>query len=438
MGRATEYELPPADARARRFNRWCQALALLWLAVTIPLGLIRRPTDSDFQQFYVAGVMVVDGTTQDLYPVPFPDNQDNPGMKAASYLRPKAAEVHRLRKVPDITHFMSPPPSALLYAWFHPLTYMQAEWAWVGVLVVCVWVVGLQAGRFHRTCSGTVSRWEGALALLVALSPMACRSIRIRNDTPPIAVCFGVAALALLRDAPLRGAAAILLGGLLKYATFFLLPLVVVMRRWRTLAWFVVLTAGVTALAWALMGPGPFRTFATEIAPRLDRPSVFPGNQTFPGLALRLTKVQPQPPHIVWGIRGAAALVFLLLVWLMARVPRDGWKRPANVFAGSAALTAWIMAFGPVAWEHWPIFLCPWWGWFVWEGRRSAARAVVAVVAVLLMYVPLSILTNPGFLQMKHALPEPWNSSQLAGVLLTLALAAWRLARPDGGRADAM
>jgi len=99
------------------------------------------------------------------------------------------------------------------------------------------------------------------------------------------------------------------------------------------------------------------------------------------------------------------------------------------VCAGVAALVAWLLAFSPCAWEHWPIWLAPFWGWMLWEAHRSAPRAVVAVVALGLMYVPLSIFTNPGFFRSDLRVPEPWNSSQLAGVLLTMGLGAARLAR---------
>jgi hypothetical protein len=121
----------------------------------------------------------------------------------------------------------------------------------------------------------------------------------------------------------------------------------------------------------------------------------------------------------------------------MARVPREGgWREPANVCAAVAALVAWLLAFSPCAWEHWPIWLAPVWGWMVWEAHQSAPRAVAAIVGLGLMYVPLSIFTNPGFFRSPMRLPEPWNSSQLAGVLLTMGLGAARLMRARTGAAD--
>lgn len=423
------------DARTRRFNRLCAAAALVWLAVTIPWGLVKRPTDSDFQQFYMAGVMLRAGEADELYPLPHAGSPDNPGMKAASDLRPRAAELYKQREVPDITHFMSPPPSALLYTPLAGLSYLRAEWVWVGLLTLSVWVVAVAAGRFHRLCAGgAVSRWEGVLVLLVVLSPMAVRAIRIRNNTPFIAVCVALATLALLRPGHLRGlggAAAVVVGGLLKYATLFLLPLVVVMRRWQALLWFLVLSAAVSAAAWAVMGPEPYRTFVTDIAATLERPSRFPGNQTVAGLVARTIPTKPLPAHVTWALRGAMAGVLLCLLVPMLRLTDAHWRRPANVFAAAAALIAWVMAFGPVAWEHWPIFLVPSFGWLAWEARRSWPGRVFAPLAVLLMCAPLSIFTNPGFFQKPWVVPEPWNSSQLAGVLLTMLIGFVRLIRPQ-------
>jgi hypothetical protein len=188
---------------------------------------------------------------------------------------------------------------------------------------------------------------------------------------------------------------------------------------------------GVAAVVISLIAMDPFlwREYFTQIAPRLHWPSGFPGNQTLPGLILRMTGQKPFAPATALLLYGSQALTLLGIVWLTARVPRDGWREPANVCAGVAALVAWLLAFSPCAWEHWPIWLAPFWGWMLWEGHRSAPRAVAAIVGLGLMYVPLSIFTNPGFFRSDLRLPDPWNSGQLAGVLLTMGLGAARLMR---------
>src|SRR4051794_20093133 len=248
------------EARPYRFNRTCPALAFLWLAVTTPLGLHFRPTDSDFPQFYMGGLLVRLGETAELYPIPNPESLDNPGMNPASKARPRYWDLEGQSKVPDITHWMLPPTSALPFVPLSYLSFRAAEWVWVAILTACVWATALFAGRFHRILLGRESPWEGLLALLIVLSPMAARAIRIRNITPPIAVCFAVATLCLIgRERPRRAIGAgvsIVLGALFKYATFVLLPLVVLTRWWRTVAATALALGGVIALGVCCMdGP---------------------------------------------------------------------------------------------------------------------------------------------------------------------------------------
>jgi hypothetical protein len=177
------------------------------------------------------------------------------------------------------------------------------------------------------------------------------------------------------------------------------------------------------------MDPFLWREYFGEIFPKLHWASGFPGNQTLPGLVARLTEHKPFPSHVALMLYGGQLLTLLVIVGLMARGSRERWREPRQVCAASAALIAWLIAFSPCAWEHWPIWLAPFWGWMLWEARQSAPRAVMAVLALGLMYVPMSIFTNPGFFRADLRLAEPWNSSQLGGVLLAMALGVARLAR---------
>jgi hypothetical protein len=262
---------------------------------------------------------------------------------------------------------------------------------------------------------------------------MAARAIRIRNCTPPIAVCFAVATLALIgSERPGRAASAaasIVVGALMKYATLALLPLVVLTRRWRTLVAVGVAGALVVAAGCLVMSGGLWRTYFTEIAPKLHWPSTFPGNQTIPGFLVRWTKQKPLATPVTVGMYAAQVVLFAAIVTAVARRRGDVRDRAETMVPAAAALVAWVIAFSPSGWEHWPIWLAPFWGWLVVEGRRSLVAAVVVTVTLALMYVPLTIFTNPGFLHYPIVLGEPWNSSQLAGVLMTTAIALaslWR------------
>src|SRR4051794_10583448 len=104
---------PQPDRRAHRLNPACKAAALVWLVVSIPVGLAWRPTDSDFQQFYMGGLLIRVSQTSQLYPIPNPTSLDNPGMNPASAPKPGYWSIEQRYGVPDITHWMLPPTSAL-------------------------------------------------------------------------------------------------------------------------------------------------------------------------------------------------------------------------------------------------------------------------------------------------------------------------------------
>src|SRR5215211_502631 len=68
-GRHTRAHASNGVTTTGRFNRTCRAVALIWLVVTIPAGLLHRPTDSDFQQFYLGGLAVRTGQADEIYPI---------------------------------------------------------------------------------------------------------------------------------------------------------------------------------------------------------------------------------------------------------------------------------------------------------------------------------------------------------------------------------
>lgn len=414
------------------FNRLCFYLALQWLLVTIPLGIVWRPTAPDFGQFYMGGLIARQGEWYSLYPIPLPGSRDNPGLNIHSFAKPGWKALALIHGVPDYTRFILPPPSALPFIPLTFFSYVHAFWIWTFLLTMSVWGVAVTAALLYRRLAGQPTRTEGVLALLVAVSPMTCRAIRIANVSPPVALCIGLALLALM--APLNhkrpivgaGAGAVLMGGLLKYATVILAPLILCMRRWRFLFWAVALGAAVVAITFLVAGKSPFLEFQHSIMPTLSRPSLFRGNQSLSGL---LARVYGRPfPYRVALIFSAIRISSLAgILTLMATLPKKDWQSPANILAGAGLLLSWLLVFSPISWEHWPIFLCPMWGWLVWEGRHSGIRRVLAYSSLALMYFPAGIFQVRGIAAFPLYLPEPWNSFQLAGVMLFFGLAFWRL-----------
>lgn len=410
-----------------KFNRICHFIALLWLLISVPIGMRLRPTMPDFGQFFVGGIIAQRGEWKSLYPIPVRRSRDNAGLVTHSNAKPLWLAISKEHDVADFTHFILPPPSALLFIPFAWMSYAHAYWTWMFLLCLCTWGAALTAAHLYRTIHGSPSRTEGLLSLLIVFSPMTARAIRVANVSPPIALILGFAILALLADRKsVRGVGAIVLGALLKYATLVLLPLVVAMRRWRMLLAASALGLLLLVVTWVAAGTAPFVEFFTKISPTLSRPSAYLGNQSLPGLLARVFG-RPLDPPVVWSLNAARFLTLGAILSLIFAQRRDAWLKPINVVAAAALLMSWLLIFSPIAWEHWPIFLCPVWGWLLWEARDPGLRGGVAIGSLALMYFPAGILQVRGFLTYQLTFPEPFNSWQLWGVSLLFGLAAWRL-----------
>ena len=413
-----------------RFNQISVLFATLWLLITIPLGIVIRPTIPDFEQFYIGGVIASRGEWDALYPIPKPRSLDNPGLRIHSDAKPKWKSLSKDLGTRDHTHFMLPPPSALLFAPLAFFSYQEAFWFWTFFETACVWGVAILGARLLRYVFGRLSRWEGVLILLIAVSPMTARAIRIANVSPPIALALAVALLAALRgDQPARGAWALLLGATFKYATLVLAPLLLAMRRWRMFIYLSVFGLLAVAMTVAFAGLAPFVEFYQTILPTLSRPSMFRGNQSLPGFLARVFG-RPLTPVISIALNFARLFSLLMILWVMFKISPRQWRRPVNVLAGAGLLVSWLLVFSPIAWEHWPIFLCPVWGWLLWEVSQPGWRRVAALASLTLMCLPSGIFHVKGFASYRFSLPEPLNSSQLIGVILVLVLAYGRLLKP--------
>ena len=73
------------------------------------------------------------------------------------------------------------------------------------------------------------------------------------------------------------------------------------------------------------------------------------------------------------------------------------------------------------------MYLCPFWGWLLWEGTRSRGRMIASVIAIALHWFPLPTLRW-------LTLREPLNSYMLMGSVLMLAIAVLRLGESGSER----
>ena len=383
----------------------------------------------------MAGVVASSGDWSALYPIPaLGSSEDNPGLSMHSFAKSKWSLLCRLHHVPDYTHFILPPPSALLFIPLSWTTFPRAFWIWTAILTGCAWGVAWVSGALLRCIMGRPTRYEGVLALLIAVSPVTARAIRIANVSPPIALLIGVGMLLLIRgNRPARVGLAMLVGALLKYATLILAPLLLALRRWHSLLWLAALGATVLALSLLIQGTAPYIEFYKTILPTLSRPSWFYGNQSLPGLLSRVYG-RPFPDHVNFLLSTARIGSMGVVIGSMLSLKKGERNNPVMILAGAAALVSWLLVFSPIAWEHWTLFLAPFWGWLLWEAQGSIPRRIVVTASWALMYFPAGIIQVPGWFRYPIVLDEPYNSTQLIGVVLCFLLGFWRLSAGGSGR----
>ncbi len=408
------------------FVRICSGAALVLVAALALAGPLRNPslpTLEDFGQYYMAGAITLEGNWEALYPVPRPGAPLNAGWRDGSTMKPANSALAERLGVGDANRYILPPPLAPLFAPLALLPYRPASWIWMALLVLCGWGVAVQAGRLHELAAGRASRLTGIIILVVAISPLLRRSIRTGQLSPLIALCFGCALIAFVRHQDLRGGAAIALGGTAKILPGVLVALAIILRRRVMLGWFAGLAGGGFFVSIVLMGWEVHREFFIEIAPTLRESSPWRGNQSLAGMLLRVMDAERLAPGLALALTAGGFLLLAGACLLIVRRRTEISDSPSTCMAAAASLILPLLMFGPIAWEHYYVYLCPLWGWLAWEAGRSRWSAIPAWGAIALTWAPLAIAP---WLKLR----EPLLSHMLAGAVLMLGLAFIRLMRP--------
>jgi hypothetical protein len=402
-------------------------MALVWL-VAAPVTVLRTHCRFvDFCQFYMGGTIARERAWDSLYPIPRPESTQNPGGPADSDMRPGYAELARKHGVGDGMRFIQPPPAAVLSLPLALVPYRTSMLGWAMLLGAATWGVAVFAARLLSRLLGRASRWEGGLILLIAFSPRSLATIAWGNASPLIALIIAVTAWGIMDGRSRRGGAALALGGSFKYAPLVLVPLALAARRWRMLIHAAIISSCLFGLSLVVMGTGPFVTFHREIVPTLGRSFSEPGLNALSlrSLAERLFPAWRSSIILLIAIAGATALG--LILFLLFRRPAKVWRHPVNVAAASGVLVVWFLIFSPVFWNHYLIYLMPFWGWMLWEGRSSWLRRGIAIAAVIVAFAPWKIVY--GALLRSHA-PAILGTGALWSALLLFALALPRMVRP--------
>ncbi|HEX3356869.1 MAG TPA: glycosyltransferase family 87 protein [Tepidisphaeraceae bacterium] len=414
---------------ARSFNYLCIAFVALLFAAFILLHIWKDKERHDFGQFYMGGTMAHTGDWDSLYPVPLPKANVNPGWSYGSTEKPHYHELTVERGVGRTFRFIQLPPNAILYSWMAHLSYQNAYRVWHIVMAIFVVLTAAEAGAIYLKMSGERESYiAGLVTLLVGCSPLMIYTQSVSNTGPLLSACFGAAVLGLLGPEKLGLSPAIgmVVGGFTKYAPAVILPLVISMRRWRTLAWSVGLAVVIALATICVTGTGVWVEFWKVIWPPLQKSSNEEACQSLWGFLSRVLHQFPLHHPAVLGIK--IGQYFVLVVILLTLVKRkEFWNVPEHVAAAAAALMAWLLIFAPIAWQFYHCMLTPLWAWLVWEAIRGKTGMRIAVAAGIL----LTIAPSPGSLWGKF--PEPIASRQLFSAVVILGIALWRLGCPCCG-----
>lgn len=423
----------------------CRALALAWLAVALPFLCLhgggvrpffnpRARAMQDFPQYYMGGRMAWMGAFDALYPEPASNGTRNVGYPGSSTMRPVYAAEAAKRGLEDELRFVHPPPAALLFGPLGGLPYRQARAAWVVLLGLCLWGTAVMAGRLARSVAREAPWIEILTMAIIAFSPLALKSARTANITPWVTLFLGLLVVGMVERRNGCAAAGLVGAGLLKGISAVLIPLLLLLGRWRTLAWAAVLTLAINAIAVGVMGGDPYVRFFADVAPSLGRSDPYIENQSLQGLVLRLTGRDAMPAHWSRGFR-AAMIVVLAGVFLLAwrrRDPLRSGDRPDLLLAALGAMTAAAMLFAPFAWGHYYLYTSLFWGWMLAGPAASGAVRWIGRAGIALVWLPW------GTSRWGQQIGSPWFQSHMVwGLVLMLAFCVACLVRPTAARAGA-
>jgi len=419
------------ENRVRRaappFDHICRVIALIWLLLVPTAGLLpfeRSLIKVDIPQFYLAGRLVWLHQAAALYPIPRPDSRHHPGLPGDAEARPGyAAESRRLQLPARTPQFIGPPPLAVLLAPWGALPFDRARILWTVMLALAQWGTALVAAAIARELLGRSPTIEGLLILSIALSPRSYAAIAIGNVSSFVGLSLGLYAWWEVRGRSRIAALAATGGTFLKYAPVVMLPALIAARRWRLLRnmLFVFLASALVSVV--VLGFEPWRQWLVEIAPRLGRAYVGPANHSLWSVVAQLLGTDEITP----GLRAAVLISSLAAMsaycGLLVRRRPEELRSPALFLASSAGLLAWLLIWSPISWNGYQVYLMPFWGWVIWEAKRSRVGAAAAAI-IALSNLPILSTWSRLFGQLPPVLaatPGLWSAAA------TLVLAMTRL-----------
>lgn len=395
--------------RATLLLLWVVTALLALRLALVAVDVARLPTDG-FAAYHTAARLLASGT-------PVARFYDDAWFGARV-----AEEAPAVRDI----YFVNPPTAALLLLPLADLSYARARAIWVALnavmLVAAALLIVREAGLRGLLVPAGLSLvlvWQPVYAnlhqgqayiLMLLLLTLAWYGYRGRRDAM-LGISLGAALL-------------------LKTAGLLIVPLLVVQRRWRALAWTVGASAGIGIVALPWIEPAAWYRYALAVLGLAHEPDLaVTAYQSLPGLLRHLTAFDAQwnpAPVINAPIAGralqalavAAIVAGCLLVAARSREPRN------LTFAAALAAT---VVLSPVSLDyHYVLLLLP--AVIVIAGmreRRGVGTWLLLAIGLVLIGADLPFRSPALGAGIRAILAYP----KLYGGLLVCGLALW-LDRP--------
>ena len=237
--------------------------------------------------------------------------------------------------------------------------------------------------------------------------------MRIGNVTPFVGLCVGAAAIGLIGEDRIRSPLGLVLGALGKFVTLVLVPLYVLVRKWRVLALFLLVLILINLATITLSGKQPYVTFLAAIVPTLGRPSEGVMNLSVHGFLLNVYGRGRVPRAASDIVRTGELVLILLGATGLLRSLGGLSKDAAKLFAASLAMIGGVLIFSPQTWGHYLVYLLPFWGYLVWESQQSLCSRWI-VVGASRFFGPPPPRLDRSTLSREFAC-RPWRKSMISG-----------------------
>lgn len=365
----------------------------------------------------MGGSIALANDYESLYPVPKENIAGNLGLIENSTPKPGYTQLAKDKGVENAIRYILPPTTATLLAPYALLPYPAARWIWICGFGLFLWIACALAFRTARQC-GASRLTAAAWWFILAFSPLNIHSIRIANCTPFLAVALGLAAIGIRKNKTALAVFGCIVAGLLKGTSILFAPLILFMRRWKTIGWGVLTTLLILIISVWISGIEVYQEFFTVVFPSTRIIVLNEYNRSVYACLHRMFGEAALTGLPALATRTTALMLGAALTTLIWKL-RNRLAEDATLFNTTLiGLLGLYMIFSPYAWIHYSICYIPFLP-ALWAGLKSKRLKCVMGICIFGIWLPPSL----NFFSFLPVPPEPFASHLLLGQIGLIALA---------------